>query len=216
MLRAALSAMFATALEDGHVRSNPISGVRIPAPPAGSAELEDHKAKALTRAELALFIPALPNEWRLFFEFLTHTGLRISEAIGLTWAHVDLGERAHVKVREQHYRGERRRLKSGNGRRDIPLSPAMADRLLALRRDSYAGENRPVFASRTGSELMASNVSRRVMKPAGKSVGLGWVSFHTSVTPAHHCSSRKAETSSRPRNGWAMPTLGSRCAPTCT
>jgi integrase len=31
-------------------------------------------------------------EWRLFFEFLTHTGLRIAEAIGLTWRHLDLDE----------------------------------------------------------------------------------------------------------------------------
>jgi integrase len=178
-LRAALSAMFATAVEDGQLRSNPIRGVRIPSALAENDGLDKSKAKALTRTELALLIAALPMEWRLFFEFLTHTGLRISEATGLTWAHLDLGERPRVKVREQVYQRERRRLKSSQSRRDIPLSPGMAVRLLGLRRDSYAGEDGPVFASHAGSELMPSNVSRRVLKPAARRVGFGWVSFHT-------------------------------------
>jgi integrase len=177
-LRSALSAMFATAAEDGKLRSNPCQGVRIPAAPSDQEPEEEH-AKALTRAELAVLFAALPSEWRLFFEFMAHTGLRIGEAIGLRWEHVELGERPRVKVREQVYEGKRKRLKSRAGRRDVPLSPTMAGRLLAHRRDSYGGPDAPVFSSRTGTVLLPSNVSRRVLKPAAESVGLGWVSFHT-------------------------------------
>jgi integrase len=185
-LRAALSAMFATAVDDGLVRANPVQGVRIPA--AAVAEPEEEQAKALTRAELRLLLGCLPEAWRLFFEFLTHTGLRISEAIGLNWEHLDLGERPRVLVREQFYRGKRRRLKSGNGRRDLPLSPGMRDRLLADRRDTYRGDKTPVFPSAAGSELHPSNVASRVLKPATRAAGFGqedddgkwtsWVSFH--------------------------------------
>jgi integrase len=170
-LRAALSAMFATAVEDGVIRSNPVSGVRIPSAP--SEDPEDEPAKALTRAELALVLAALPEGWRLFFELLTHTGLRISEAIGLTWAHLDLGERPKVKVREQVYRGKRKRLKSRSARRDVPLSPQMAARLLAHRRDSYGGPDMPVFSSATDTPLVPSNVHGRVLEPAAISVGFG-------------------------------------------
>jgi integrase len=177
-LRAALSAMFATAVEDGLIRSNPISGVRIPATPTDAAPEAEH-AKALTRSELALLLAAVPEDRRLLFEFLTHTGLRISEAIGLTWAHVDLGERSRLRVREQVYKGSRRKLKSDGGRRDIPLSTGMAARLLGHRRDTYGGQGRPVFASRAGTELLPSNVYRRVLQPARDAVGLPWVSFHT-------------------------------------
>jgi integrase len=92
-------------------------------PQGGAPEPEEERAKALTRAELRVLLAAIPESWRLFFEFLTMTGLRISEAVGLTWAHLDLGERPHVKVREQFYKGERKRLKSRSGRRDVPLSP---------------------------------------------------------------------------------------------
>jgi integrase len=151
-LRAALSALFATAIEDGLVNSNPIRGVRIPAPLVDEAPAEE-RAKAMTRAELSRLLSAIPPEWHLFFEFLVHTGVRISEAIGLTWEHLELGDRPHVQVREQVYRGKRRGLKSGAGRRDIPLAPRMADRLRAHREENYAGPKEPVFSSAVGTEL---------------------------------------------------------------
>lgn len=127
--RAALSVMFATALEDGVVTSNPVLGVRIP-PPSEDETPPDDKAKALTRAELGVLLAALPTEARLFCTFLAHTGLRISEAVGLRWDHLDLGEHPKVRVREQLYKGKRKRLKSRDGRRDVPLSPAWRNSFL--------------------------------------------------------------------------------------
>lgn len=190
-LRAALSAMYATAVEDGLVRANPIQGVRIPAP-ADHATDEESDAKSLTRTELALVLQALPEDWRLFFEFLTHTGLRISEAVGLTWEHVELDSRPRILVREQVYNGKRRRLKTRQGRRDIPLSTGMAERLRAHRRDTYRGDRAPVFATDVGTELSRPNLAIRVLKPSAVAAGLGewvereekrhpesWVSFHT-------------------------------------
>lgn len=186
-LRAALSAMFATAVEDGLIRSNPVQGVRVPSAP--EPEPGEDRAKALTRAELAILLTALPAEWRLFHEFLAHTGLRIGEAIGLTWAHVELGKRPRLLIREQIYRGERRKLKSRQGRRDVPLSPGMAGKLAELRRDAYRDAAAPVFASRVGTPLDPSRVAGRVLKPAARDAGLvraradgeivPWVSFHT-------------------------------------
>jgi integrase len=84
-----------------------------------------------------------------------------------------------VRVREQFYKGERKSLKSGNGRRDLPLSSGMAKRLLAHRADYYGGDKSPVFPSVTGNVLYPANIARDALKPAAKSVGLGWVSFHT-------------------------------------
>jgi integrase len=170
-LRAALSVLFATAIEDGLVRSNPIRGVRVPAAP-DDGEPEDERAKSLTRAELALLMEEIPEHWTLFFEFLTVTGLRISEAFGLRWEHLDLGENPQIKVREQFYRGKRRKLKSGAGRREIPLSDDMAAALLAHRRDSYRGPKTPVFASSTGTELIRGKVAERVLTPAAIAAGL--------------------------------------------
>jgi len=168
-LRAALSAMFATAVDDGVLRSNPAQGVRIPA--GRTDEPVDDRAKALTREELRLLLAALPDDWRLFHEFLAVTGLRISECIGLRWEHLDLGDSPKVKVREQHYKGQRKRLKSNAGRRDVPLSADMAAKLLGHRRDFYRGPDTPVFASRVGTELLPANVYRRALAPAAIALG---------------------------------------------
>ena len=168
-LRAALSALFATAVDDGLRRSNPVQGVRIPA--GGQEEPEDERVKALTRGELRRLMLEIPEDWRLFFEFLTVTGLRISEAIGLNWEHVDLGSNPTVRVREQCYRGVRRKLKSGAGKRDLPLSPQMAARFTARRRESGCGPKTPVFPSDVGTTLIRGKVAERVLTPAALAAG---------------------------------------------
>jgi integrase len=184
-LRAPLSALFATAVEEGLLRSNPVQGVRIPNGSDAEPE-DDRRVKALTREELRLLLAALPERWRLFHEFLAHTGLRISEAVGLRWEHVELGDRPHVKVREQFYRAKRRKLKSDSGRRDVPLSAGMVEKLLAHRRDSYGGPEAPLFASATGTPLIGANIAKRVLRPTAEAVGLGRVTFHSL---RHSCAS---------------------------
>lgn len=164
-LRVALSALYETAIEDELVRHNPAKSVRIPAP-LTEEEFVDERAKALTRRDLTALLGQMPPEWQLFFEFLTHTGLRISEAIGLTWRHIDLGEHPHVKVREQVYRGKRKALKTQKGRRDIPLSTGMAARLEELRGETDGVAKNPVFVSDVGTTLIPGKVAKRVLWPA--------------------------------------------------
>lgn len=177
-LRAALSAMYATAREqDGLVDANPAQGVRLP--PAGeTGEGQDRqRAKALTREELRLFLAALPEDgyWRRFFEFLTVTGLRIGEAVALTWENLELGDVAHVKVREQVYRGERKRLKSSHSRREVPLSESMAARCSPIAATPTAGRGRPSSRTAPGRRSIPSNVRRTILRPAALALG-AWVS----------------------------------------
>jgi integrase len=170
-LRVALSALFETAIEDELIRHNPAKGVRIPAPLTEEA-LIDERAKALTRHDLAALLSQMPPDWQLFFEFLTHTGLRISEAIGLTWRHIDLGENPHVKVREQVYRGKRKALKTQKARRDIPLSSGMAARLEEVRAETDGRGGTPVFSSAIGTTLIPGKVAKRVLWPATAAANL--------------------------------------------
>jgi len=173
--RGALSPLFNTAIEERLIDFNPVTGVRIPAPPKNVDEDEDEeRGKALKRTELAAFLNAVDPDWRLFFEFLTVTGLRIGEAIGLNWKNVVLkGDEPRIRVREQIYKGRRKKyLKSDEGKRDIPLTPAWVDRLTAHRGDTYRGEDSPVFASAVGTPLVPGNVYRRVLAPAAIDAGL--------------------------------------------
>ena len=81
------------------LRSNPTAGVRL----RGAAEPVDAEpaAKALTDAELAALLAAVPARWRLLVWLLADTGLRIGEALALQWQHVDFGRR-RVLVRRRH------------------------------------------------------------------------------------------------------------------
>lgn len=183
---APVRALFADAFEEGLIRSNPTAGVRLTQRAAIVDDQADERVKALTEEQLQALLEQTPDEWRLFFEFLAHTGLRISEAIALRWGDVDLGQR-RVQVRRRIYRGCVDAPKSRYGRRTIPLSEGIA-RALWTRKGSAADEAL-VFASARGELVNASNLMNRVLKPAAIAAGVGlitvkgktnsWVGFHT-------------------------------------
>jgi len=173
---APLRAMLADAFEEGVIRSNPAAGVRIFTPTDEPDEPEEEQAKALTEHELRALLAATPDEWRLFVEFLVHTGLRIGEAVALRWCDVDFGRR-RVKVHRRLYRGKFGKPKSKYGRRDVPLSLSLSQALWRAR--GTAADDAPLFASRTGGYLDASNVAARVFKPAAAEADVPWAHFHT-------------------------------------
>lgn len=171
-VRAALApvkAMYADAFEDGAVRANP-TRVRVTGGPT-------RRPRAMSRAELSALLAELPADWRLPFELLAATGLRVSELIGLRWQDVKIGKRSHLTVLWQDRDGELVELKSERSGREVPLSPGMATRLWEL------GADRPetdrVFTSALGRPLQRHNLHNRVLAPARERVELPWVSFHT-------------------------------------
>jgi len=173
---APLRALLATAVEDGLIRSNPAAGVRVPRSPADP--IDPDPRKALNEDELRRLLHELPTEWRLFVEFLAHTGLRFSEAIAVRWDDIDI-EQHRLHVRRRLYHGIDTP-KSRHGRRAIPLSPGMLDSLADLRqRSNHRADRDPVFASQTGTPLDYANVYRRVFKPAATRAGIPWAGLHT-------------------------------------
>jgi integrase len=174
---APVRAMLATAVEEGIIRSNPAAGLRITK--RAEAELEEsERIKSLTEDELRALLERLPADWRLFVEFLAHTGLRIGEAIALTWGDIDFGRR-RVTVCRRYYQGSFAPPKSRYGRRDVPLADGMARRLWEFRKATLAADSAPLFPSKTGGVLDASNVFSRVLKPAARAAGVPWAGFHT-------------------------------------
>ena len=166
-------ALLATAHEDGLIRHNPAAGLRLTTP---SLIRTQAKRKALSEPELQSLLNALPQEWRLFFELLAHTGLRIGEAIALTWADIDLGQR-RLHVRRRRYRGRLDTPKSDYGLRTIPLAPHLTQALWQRRGTKASDEI--CFPSETGGYLDPSNIRYRTLKPAARTIGLEWIGFHT-------------------------------------
>jgi integrase len=125
-----LKVMFATAVEDGVLISDATHSLIVN---RRDDRQEEPVAKAMTRKEFAVVLEAVPGYWRLFFEFLIATGVRISEALGADWSDVQFGARPVLKVRRQYYRGTLSMLKTRSARRDIPLPPGLARKLWAVR-----------------------------------------------------------------------------------
>jgi integrase len=180
--RAALSVMLACAVQDGDLGSNPSAGVRyVPSEQAKRARPK-RKRRALSAEDVQAILGALPEDrWRAFFMLLVQTGVRVGEALGLTWGNVHLGDDAHIMVVEQVRRGERKRLKTEASMARVPLSPTMAAWLSELRPQD-AATDAPVFPSTTGTALNYSNVYHRILRPALERSGIALVVGHRTVT----------------------------------
>jgi integrase len=163
--RIALRVMLACAVEDDEITSNPAADARYI--PTDQARLRHAKPEPrhLSVEDTVAILQAMSGQWRAFFFTLAQTGVRVGELLGLTWAHVHLGDDPHIVVAEQVYRGERKRLKTGSSKGKVPLSPFIAAWLTDLRPEDVAPEA-PVFPSATGTPLIYANVYNRVLRPA--------------------------------------------------
>ncbi|MHB8492641.1 MAG: tyrosine-type recombinase/integrase, partial [Solirubrobacteraceae bacterium] len=177
--KAALSVMLACAAEDGDIGANPATGVRYVPSDQAKRQHPKRKRRALSAQDVQSILTAMPERWRCFFTLLVQTGVRVSEALGLTWEHVHLGDDPHITVIEQVRRGQRKRLKTDASRARVPLSPTMAAWLAAMRPEG-AAPDAPVFQSATGTPLGYSNVYHRVLRPALRDCGLDGqgIAFH--------------------------------------
>jgi integrase len=118
----------------------------------------DEQAKALTEEELGRLLDEVPGKWRLFFELLAQTGMRIGEAVAVRWSNVDF-DRRQLKVERRFYRGGFATPKSKYGRRTIPLSRRLAAELEAR----WLLEDNPealVFRSAAGTVVDGGNLPR--------------------------------------------------------
>jgi integrase len=186
-----LRALFATAVEEGLIRSNPCVGLRV-----GRRPLSEHGAagpRALSEEQLAALLGETPPEWRLLVGTLAQTGLRISELIGLRWEDVDLDAR-RLHVRRAIVDGVADVPKSAYGIRYVPFSKGLARALAAHRLRAPRSRDRdPVFASERGRPIDPRNLLRRVVKPAATRAGVPWAGLHTL---RHTCASMLF------RSGW--------------
>jgi integrase len=139
------------------------------------------RARALTREQLAAFLLVVDPRWRVLFELLAATGLRISEAVALRWRDLTLdGSHPAVRVRRARVRGTYGPPKSRHGLRDVPLPFGV---VRALRARQAAAEHHEgddlVFGSLAGTPMLPENLHRRVLKPAAEEAGVSWTGFHS-------------------------------------
>ena len=179
---APVRACLADAFEEGLIRSNPAAGVRIAKPRTVEvAELnedDEGPVKRLSDAELAAFLAECPEAWRLFFRFLSESGLRIGEASEVRFRDLDAETRT-LHVRRRIYRGKIDKPKGRKTRR-VRLSVEMALELAADRQNRQADDDALIFTTERGGRIDPSNIMARVLKPTADAIGVGrWPGFHT-------------------------------------
>lgn len=134
---------------------------------------EAAKRRIFSEAELSATVRASTGTSRIVFTFAGIVGARISEALGLAWADLDLADldAASVSFAYQLSRsGERVPLKTEESKRTIELPRSLAVLLAEHKAGSqYSQPGDFVFATRSGKPLSQRNVSRelrRAMKAA--------------------------------------------------
>lgn len=164
---APLRAMLATAYEDGLLTRNPAAGLRVIVPGE-----RVRKPKRLTPQQTRDLLAKIPAEYADLTYLMAATGLRIGEALALTWGDLAQSEDGRPVLHV-------RRSKTAAGLRTVALSPETVRRLTRRRAsESYAEDHSPMFASLTGTPLEAHNFRRRVFKPAAKRAGVPWATPH--------------------------------------
>lgn len=175
-LRAALT----TANREGLVRHNPSQGLALPH--REEIEEEDEEdIKVFSRDQLAAVLTMAPQKYRLMFEVLATTGLRISEGIALQRFHFQLdGSTPEVCVRRGIVKGRIEPPKTKYGRREVALPASLVYRLRThLAEMADQDSTALVFTNEAGNLLEPGNLRRRHLKPIVEEVGAPWAGFHT-------------------------------------
>jgi integrase len=161
------SAMFAWAVGEGLAIENPVTRARERFPrDLRRTDSDRFEPRALSDEELAAAIAKLGATSRPLIAFVAETGARISEALGVRFADVDLQAGTWTIAGQLDADGTVRRTKTPASMATVPLSRAavaiVKERRRALMRASFsaAASDAFVFTGRRGQPLGRRNALR--------------------------------------------------------
>ena len=141
----------------GVIRSSNRSAVAL----ARELGVSDTLIRKVRRGELWNGAPAPRNRndvpRRVVIDTLILGGLRVSEFCSLDTAHIDVGG-GRLRV-------PRSATKSDAGERNVPVVPALRQRLAAHRTQYPSGQGEPAFPTRNGTRQHPDNIRARILAP---------------------------------------------------
>jgi integrase len=160
------------AMTRGYIAERPSKKLARAERPQGRNKTQ---ARVLSAEEGRALVTATGPAWQPFVELLLGTGCRLGEALGLTWADVDLQE-GIVHVRQQRTPEGRVKQPKAGGVREIEILPELVSTLRAHRLASpFSQEQDFVFQ---GDHRSAARAVRRAGDKAGLNDGQQPVSPH--------------------------------------
>lgn len=185
-IRDVLSSIMRSAVDYRLVLSNPVEGIKLPAPKRGK-----QRKPFITEEQLALLLQRIPEPYSTMVYVSGYTGLRVSELIALRWRNVG---RDSITVEERYCRGDWGAPKSEASNTTIPVNRAVIERIHRLKTITVevkagcavrrypavraCGPDDLVFQSVTkGAPMRDNNILVRHIKPAAQAIGLPWVNW---------------------------------------
>ncbi|MFB3922590.1 MAG: tyrosine-type recombinase/integrase [Terriglobia bacterium] len=173
ILKVILSSVYQYAVKRRILKSNPVRDVALPPKPP-------KKRRVLPSGEqIEALLKELPLAVRTKVWLPCITGLRISELLALQWSSIDWGQKRICVANT-----------SRDGKLDSPETPYSEGSILvtdedlahldALRKERPStGPDDFIFTNRAGTgPLYRRNILRRILRPAVKKVGIGYISWH--------------------------------------
>lgn len=201
-IKEVLSSVLGSAMGYELLTKNPMLAVRIP---RNKVVNKKKKKPHLTPEEFAQLISLVEEPYATMIYVAVHTGLRVSELVGLKWEDVHAEEGAEgLTVDERYCRGDWSITKTVASATTIPVDRSVADRILRLKNLEVevnwggrgakkrirvvrrGGPQDLVFQSlRKGAPMRDGNILRRQLRPAALKLGIDpkkatWRSLRTS------------------------------------
>jgi len=185
-IRDVLSSILISAKQYGLLVINPAEGVRLPPSKKGNKN-KPH----ITPQQFLSLLQIIPEPYASMVFVATFTGLRVSELIGLKWKNVHADS---ITIDERYCRGEWGCPKSEASNATIAVDQAVIDRIhrlktltvevragRAVRKLKAVKSSEPdnlVFPSiMKGTPMRDNNILARFIKPAGRTLGIGFVNW---------------------------------------
>ncbi|MEO7724080.1 MAG: tyrosine-type recombinase/integrase [Chthoniobacterales bacterium] len=160
-----LRSMFNDARREGLIATNPAEAIK-------TFDVEKEARDVFTHDQLCAVIAKATPEWRTAILLAYYSGLRLSDAVSLSWENVNFELRQIRYFPRKANRGLSRRpdwKKHVNGQLEVPLMPELEAHLLSLSSsDDPAAKLCPTLATKgTGGNRGLSSMFQRVMAAAG-------------------------------------------------
>jgi integrase len=162
-------------------RRNPLELVKIRKVTRRSKE-----PVVITHEQFRAVVSKLPAHVNMIAVVAGCLGLRVSEALGLKWSDIDWEKRV-ITIQRSAYRGAIEDTKTLSSAAKLPLDPALAILLEKWRLECESerkSESDPepewVFANpSTGMPYLSPSLQQRWVRPAGESLGIKGLGFHS-------------------------------------
>jgi integrase len=160
-----LRSLFNDARREGLISINPAEAVK-------TFDVEKEARDVFTHEQLCALVAKAASEWKTSILLAYYSGLRLRDAVSLSWENVNFELRQIRYFPRKSNRGQARRpdwKKHVTGQLEVPLMPEVEAHLLSLpSSDDPAGKLCPTLAAKsTGGNRGLSRMFQRVMAAAG-------------------------------------------------